>query len=143
MYNIYRKDEREEIFMGYYTSYNLTVTKHEGSLIEEIGRETELEIANKLCEISEWFNFSDLNKTIEKSDYPLSELIGFDTIKWYDHYDEMKLLSKEFPSLYFELEGFGEDYGDMWREYFHNGEAMHSDAKIIYDTPEWFEGDLQ
>ena len=34
--------------MGYYTSYNLTVTKRDGSTIESIGKETELEIAKKL-----------------------------------------------------------------------------------------------
>ena len=123
--------------MAYYTSYNLTVTKREGSLIEEIERETELEIAKKLCEISDWFEPSDFNKTVKKSDYPLAELISFDVIKWYDHYDEMRALSKYFPSLYFELEGFGEEYGDMWREYFHNGEGMHSDAKISFDAPNW------
>ena len=123
--------------MSYYTSYNLTVTKREGLLFEEVGREIEVEIAKKLCEISEWFEPSDFNETIEKSDYPLAELISFDIIKWYDHYYEMAKLSKEFPSLYFELEGFGEDREDMWREYFHNGEAMHSNAKIIYDKPNW------
>lgn len=89
-----------------------------------------------MCEISDWF-YSDFDETVEESDYPLAELISFDTIKWYDHYDEMVILSKEFPSLYFELEGFGEERDDMWREYFHNGEGMHSDAKITYDTPDW------
>lgn len=127
--------------MSYYTSFNLTVTKREGLSSKEVGRETEIEIAKKLCEISDWFHSDDFNEIVEKSDYPLAELIGFDTKKWYDHYDEMRALSKEFPSLYFELEGFGEELDDVWREYFHNGEAMHSDAKIIYDVPEWFEGD--
>lgn len=124
--------------MGYYTSYNLIVTKRDGSLIEKIERETELEIAKRLCEISDWFEPSDFNETVKKSDYPLAELIGFDVIKWYNHYNEMVALSKKFPSLYFELEGFGEEHGDMWREYFHNGEGMHSDAKITYDTPDWY-----
>ena len=73
----------------------------------------------------------------EKNIESICELTSFDVIKWYDHYNEMRALSKYFPSLYFELEGFGEEYGDMWREYFHNGEAMHSDAKITYDTPNW------
>ena len=122
--------------MGYYTSFNLTVKKREGLLFAEVERETELEIAKKLCEISDYF-YGDFNETIEKSDYPLAELISYDTIKWYDHYDEMVILSKEFPSLYFELEGFGEERDDMWREYFHNGEGMHSYAKITYDTPDW------
>ena len=124
--------------MGYYTGYNLTVTKRKGSLIEGIERETELEIAKKLCEISDWFYPSDFNETVEKSEYPLEELISLDTIKWYDHYDEMIALSKEFPSLYFELDGAGEDPIDRWREYFHNGEGMHSDATIIFDTPDWY-----
>ena len=123
--------------MGYYTSYDLIVTKRKRSLIENIERETELEIAKKLCEISDWFRPSDFNETIKKSDYPLTELVVFDTIKWYDHYNEMIELAEYFPSLYFELEGFGEEQGDIWREYFHNGEGMHSDAKIVFDTPDW------
>ena len=110
--------------MGYYSSYYLTIKDPKNlSLDKEVGRETELAIAKKLCEIS---------------GYPLFELISRDTIKWYDHYDEMIILSKEFPSLYFELEGQGEDSDDLWREYFHNGEGMHSDAQITFDTPEWY-----
>ena len=132
------REERKGKIMSYYTSFNLTVTKREGSLVEGIERKTELEIAKKLCEISEWFYPDDFNEAVEKSDYPLEELIGFDTIKWYDHYDEMRALSKYFPSLYFDLEGFGEGRDDIWREYFHNGEGMHSDAKIIFDTPDWY-----
>ena len=108
------------------------------SIYKVVGRETELAIAKKLCEISNWFDSSDFNENVEKSEYPLFELISSDMNKWYDHYDEMIFLSKEFPSLYFELEGQGEDRDDLWKEYFHNGEGMHSDAQITFDTPEWY-----
>lgn len=117
----------------------MTVTERENSSIDKVvGRETELEIAKKLCEFSNWFDSSDFNENVEKSEYPLFELISSDMNKWYDHYDEMIILSKEFPSLYFELEGQGEDHDDLWKEYFHNGEGMHSDAQITFDTPEWY-----
>ena len=125
--------------MGYYSSYYLTIKNPKNlSLDKGIGRETELAIAKKLCEISDWFDPSDFDENIEKSEYPLIELISSDMNKWYDHYDEMIILSKEFPSLYFELEGQGEDSGDLWREYFHNGEGMHSDAQITFDVPYWY-----
>lgn len=122
--------------MGYYSSYYLTVTERESSSINKVvGRETELAIAKKLCEFSNWFDPSDVDENVE---YPLYELISRDVNKWYDHYDEMIILSKEFPSLYFELEGQGEDHDDLWKEYFHNGEAAHSDAKITFDVPNWY-----
>ena len=125
--------------MGYYSSYYLTVKNPKNlTLDKEIGRETELAIAKKLCEISGWFEPSDVDENVEKSGYPLFELISRDTHKWYDHYDEMIILSKEFPSLYFELEGQGEDHDDLWKEYFHNGEAAHSDAQITFDVPDWY-----
>ena len=125
--------------MAYYTSYYLSIKNSKNlTLDKEIGRETELEIAKKLCEISNWFDPSDINEYVEKSQYPLFELISRDVNKWYDHYDEMIILSKEFPSLYFELDGEGEDSGDLWREYFHNGEGMHSDAQITFDVPDWY-----
>ena len=125
--------------MGYYTSFYLTVTDPKSSSIYKVvGRETELAIAKKLCEISNEFDPSDINEYVEKSQYPLFELISSDMNKWYDHYDEMIILSKEFPSLYFELDGQGEDHDDLWKEYFHNGEGMHSDAKITFDVPNWY-----
>ena len=125
--------------MGYYTSFYLTVTDPKSSSIyKEIGRETELAIAKKLCEFSNWFEPSDVDENVEKSEYPLFELISSDMNKWYDHYDEMIILSKEFPSLYFELDGQGEDHDDLWKEYFHNGEGMHSDAQITFDVPDWY-----
>lgn len=125
--------------MGYYSSYYLTIKNPKNlSLDKEISHETELAIAKKLCEISDWFDPSDFNENVKKSEYPLFELIGSDMQKWYDHYDEMIILSKEFPSLYFELEGKGEDPDDLWREYFHNGEGKHSDAEITFDVPDWY-----
>ena len=118
----------------------MTVTERKDSSMDKVvGRETELEIAKKLCEISNWFEPSDVDENVEKSEYPLYELISSDMNKWYDHYDEMIILSKEFPSLYFELEGQGEESGDLWREYFHNGEGKHSDAEITFDVPSWYE----
>ena len=121
-------------------NHNYTIKNPKNlSLDKEVGRETELEIAKILCEISNWFDPSDVDENVEKSEYPLYELISSDMNKWYDHYDEMIILSKEFPSLYFELEGQGEDSDDLWREYFHNGEAAHSDAQITFDVPSWYE----
>ena len=125
--------------MGYWTSYYLTVKNPKSSSLDKkISHETELAIAKKLCEFSNWFEPSDVDENVEKSEYPLFELISSDMNKWYDHYDEMIFLSKEFPSLYFELEGQGEDHDDLWKEYFHNGEATHSDAKITFDVPDWY-----
>ena len=121
--------------MGYYTSFTITATKDKDGF-EEITREENLKIARKLCQLSNWFEISDLD---EESQFPLEDLIESDQHKWYDHFDEMKELSERFPNVYFKLHGFGENAMDVWKEYFYQGKGFHSAANFTYKLPKWLD----
>lgn len=49
-----------------------------------------------------------------------------DEIKWYGYKDDMIKLSTEFNDLYFNLSGYGEESGDVWKEVFHGGKIIAS-----------------
>jgi hypothetical protein len=52
--------------------------------------------------------------------------------KWYESYEEMKILSKAFPDVLFTLKGSGEDDGDLWiNEYFCGNVTEHRAVFII------------
>lgn len=78
---------------------------------------------------------------ISGNDYmeiPLAWLYDFwiketDTCKWYRHEEDMKALSRHFPTLVFMLEGEGEEAKDLWIKYFKNGKMQACPAKITYD----------
>lgn len=53
-----------------------------------------------------------------------------DSCKWYEHEDDMKRISKEFPEVLFTLHGNGEESGDIWVKYFKNGKMQTSKAEI-------------
>lgn len=44
-----------------------------------------------------------------------------DKWKWYAHEDDCRELSRRHPALVFILDGEGEDQGDVWRKFFHDG----------------------
>ena len=52
-------------------------------------------------------------------------------MRWYDHSEDMQKLSLRFPGVVFALHGDGEESGDLWVEYHHNGRAQ------IEQQPEW------
>lgn len=54
-----------------------------------------------------------------------------DAHKWYDHEEHMRLLSKAFPEFIFQLDGSGEETGDVWRKWFHKGKMQGGKAKIV------------
>ena len=58
---------------------------------------------------------------------------GGESCKWYDHKDAMKVLSEKFPSVLFTLSGEGEESGDLWVEYWHNGRVQVAKAKVTYE----------
>ena len=68
------------------------------------------------------------------SDYHKGWVIS-DT-KWYDHEDDLKWLSSQFPDVLFTVKGHGED-GDrkdhLWMKYFKGGKMQASNAHITYE----------
>jgi hypothetical protein len=99
--------------MGYCTSFNLKV--HEGN-----------RSINYILEQVEG-KFEDLEWAVDMSGDTN------DSVKWYDHEEDMKELSKIYPEVVFKLKGEGEEGGDIWVKYFKNGQMQDCPAKISFD----------
>ena len=90
--------------MGYYTQYEL-----------EAGGE--LESREHKCGIESYNGWSGLFD---------------DTVKWYEHDEDMKAYSKLHPLVLFKLSGVGEEQPDLWIKYFRNGLVQLENAVITY-----------
>jgi len=55
-----------------------------------------------------------------------------ETGKWYDVDSDMKAFSLKHPDVVFVMSGEGEESGDMWTNYFHNGKMQECRVKISY-----------
>lgn len=115
--------------MGYYTMFRLTTKRNKYKLMDIVAyMQEQYEDSDK------FYPFAD-----EFSDYLRDDsLIGFelgfsDMVKWYEHDEDMRELSKRFPETVFCLHGEGEESGDLWRTYYKNGKAQECNAKIVYD----------
>ena len=100
--------------MGYYTKFEMDFK----------GNATEEEIIAALKEINpDYFNYD-----VDNLDTLFEE-----EMKWYDATSDMIKLSERFPDALFELSGKGEEYDDIWREYYHNGACQHCQGRIVFD----------
>lgn len=84
------------------------------------------------------FSFEEHKLKLAISESPYSHAFNnngasFGPVKWYGHEDDMRKLSKLFPSFLFTLDGQGEDDGDLWRKYFVNGKMQIAEATISYN----------
>jgi hypothetical protein len=61
--------------------------------------------------------------------------------KWYEHEEDVRKLSAEYPDVVFVLDGEGEEAGDVWRKFFLNGKLVHSWSPEI-KPPEWDDLDI-
>lgn len=52
---------------------------------------------------------------------------------WYGHEEDLRALSREFPSVLFTLRGQGEESGDIWTKYFQKGLMQTSLAEITIE----------
>jgi len=56
------------------------------------------------------------------------------TVKWYEHESDFAKLSKEgLPDTIIEVMGYGEEKGDVWRKFFHNGKVQRCETVIAFD----------
>ena len=75
-----------------------------------------------------------LRANCEEADYALSEEGNTEEeTKWYDHRIDMIEFSKRFPDVLFRLHGEGEEGGDIWNEYYKNGQYQHCPVRMEYD----------
>lgn len=95
--------------MGYYTRYSLKIPRND-SLIDAV--------RNK---------YVDAGMAISPGGGTR------DAVKWYNHEKDISEFSKEYPILIFQLDGIGEEDGDIWRKYFKNGKIQRVNAILVYD----------
>jgi hypothetical protein len=92
--------------MGYYTLHQLEIVKGNDG------------VTDYKKEISELSKYNDCFS---------------DEIKWYEHETDMREYSLKHPNTLFKLSGEGEESGDIWAEYYLNGNMQRVIAVIVFD----------
>jgi len=119
--------------MGYYTDYMISFRTDPRDI------ETEPALFN---EIRLWFvDKSDMFPSPDKR----KRTLMMQETKWYSHDEDMKALSKAFPTVKFYLEGVGEEFPDIWVKRYVDGSVEMARARISYEEfsdGETFEGSL-
>ena len=112
--------------MGYYTEYSLDVNNVE--------TENQFNELNKSMHEMEIIGYA-----LDEGSYSEATKIAYfypcDSVKWYSNSEDMQKISIQFPDMVFKLEGHGEEFGDFWREYFHNGESEHCRGNLTFEKP--------
>lgn len=116
--------------MGYFASFELYIY-----FPESIGDTQKKIILSKLRS-----KIKDYNFPLDYEDIP-EKFTSNGQTKWYNSTSDMIYLSKEFKNILFVLYVDGESEYDIWKEYYKNGGAQHSQAKIVFD--EFDENKLQ
>lgn len=95
--------------MGYYTNFQLDFNPNVHDEDQFLG------------DLKEFTGYSWSN------DYELYD------VKWYNWMNDMTELSKKYPNHLFQLDGQGEESGDIWRAFFKGGKSQVSKARIVFD----------
>lgn len=105
--------------MGYYTDFTVKVME-----VEEDQLVAAKDPAGFLSEAIDYH----LEK-ISDYEFECQGLMYSLAAKWYDFDEDMKRLSLMYPDNVFQVDGIGEESGDVWRAYYTNGKG-HS-CKVV------------
>ena len=100
--------------MAYNTIYKLKIHKSDTNISEILSQVQKSDFDEMFCTLDEQGHTKD-------------------SLKWYDHEDDLIKLSLLFPDIVFDLYGEGDESGDIWHKYFLNGKVQRCFAKIIFD----------
>lgn len=114
--------------MGYYTDYTLSVY----STCDYEVPAGPMKMSDKISPIMEQSISEEIDKLNVFSDGDIKDSY-YTNAKWYDHEDDMRILSAKFPGFVFWLSGQGESQEDLWQKFFVNGRMQECRAQIIYD----------
>lgn len=101
--------------MGYYTDYSLNIELH----------------GENADDVSKALDELDVLEGIDE--YGGGMLSAYANAKWYDWEADLCNLSIRFPKVFIEVEGSGEESGDLWKAYIQNGAIQNCLAQIVYD----------
>jgi len=103
--------------MGYYTNYTVET--------DSDSRQAAIDAAADL---------------IERSKYgvDLTGATNFEVeAKWYEWEEDVSAVSKDHPGVIFYIYGKGEESGDIWKAWAHNGTVFQSQAEMTFHEPPW------
>lgn len=112
--------------MGYYTDYTLSVYRAEKQddgnivMVSTIPEIVESQIDEEI-ELMDVFREGNIKDAYYTND------------TWYNHEEDMRLLSSKFPDFVFWLSGNGEINEDIWQKFFVAGKMQSCYAQIVYD----------
>lgn len=89
--------------MGYYTRYEIKTNGDTKKVVKA------------LCCASRYHNLTD------------------EAVKWYEHEDDCRTVSQDFPETLITVIGKGENDDDFWVKYFKNGRMQRGKAWIAYE----------
>ena len=112
--------------MGYYTEHSLEVRNVKSE-------ERFNELSNALIE-KELLGYA-LYEGTYFADKMTAYFGAYDAVKWYDHAKDMVGIAERFPEMYFELSGEGEEFGDFWKEYYHDMDVEECRGEVVYEQP--------
>ena len=96
--------------MGYYTNFEIKIKQ---------GKVDIQSLQDTIDEISE-YGFDNDGE----------EIWSNDEIKWYDYEEDMKKVSTLFPDIVIEVDGTGEESGDIWKTFWKNGKN-HKSKRVV------------
>ncbi len=99
--------------MGYYTQFDIKV------------KEGEVDIQSLQDTINEISNYS--------FDTDGNEIWSNGSYKWYDYAHDMEKVSKLFPDIVIQVDGNGEEFGDIWRTFWKNGKYQQAERVVTVE----------
>lgn len=85
-------------------------------------------LSARLCELSGYLKTDNWwGEFTEEGTY-------IDYVSWCDFNEDLLQLSSEYPNIYFQVTGVGEDSDDRWVAYYVNGKKSGGQAKIVYPS---------
>ena len=112
--------------MSYMTDYKLTVRN-----VETLTFFKDLVDAMKQKDLIHYaFNDGDYDQKGMEAVF-----LPYERVTWTDHVTDMMFLAEKFPKMYFNLEGIGESFGDVWCLYFHDMDIESCHGEIVFEQP--------
>ena len=120
--------------MGYYTYFSLS-----DNATAAKRREIALWMVDNLDEWAYERDNDSFREDLHTCLFSPYEYLFDDSMKWYEHCADMTKVANAFPDVVFVLQGIGEEFGDIWREYYCGEEYHESMVNMVFEAPDWAE----
>ena len=59
----------------------------------------------------------------------------WEPVSWANRVTDMMFIAEKLPEMYFQLDGIGESFGDVWRQYYHDMDIESCSGEILFEQP--------